>query len=414
MTNEEKRVQLRKYKFFATGLFLLMMAIFITMTILQKHQPQEWMGYIKAFAEAAMVGALADWFAVTALFHYPMGLRIPHTNLIENSKQRIGDNLGNFVVDNFLTPENIKPYIQKLDIAKYIAEWLQKDKNKSLLLKETTTFLQKIVSQLDDRFISEMIARKGKEFLNTINVNALLSNGIIYLIDKGAQEKIISFIAEKLKTYIAENEDLVRERVKQESSALIPGFVDNLIAKKITNGLSRYFEEIETDKQHKVRQDIVNQLRQLANDIKVKPNWEQDLNVLKQDLLASEKTDDMARDIWLNIKSNLVEGLTADQSALKQYLAKAIHDIAETFSTDEGFSDKTNRWIRYNAYKVILKNKSKAGELISNTVGTWQGRDLSEKLELEVGKDLQFIRVNGTLVGGLVGLVIYTIVHLLL
>ncbi|RQO30621.1 DUF445 domain-containing protein [Taibaiella sp. KBW10] len=414
MTNAAKKVQLRKYKFFATGLFLLMMVIFIGMTVLQKQYAQEWMGYVKAFAEAAMVGALADWFAVTALFHYPMGLRIPHTNLIENSKQRIGDNLGSFVVDNFLTPENIKPYILKLDIARYIAEWLQKEQNKTLLLKESSGFLHKIVSQLDDRFISEMIAKKGKEFLNTINVNTLLANGIVYLIDKGAQEKIISFIAEKLKVYITENEPMVRERVKQESSALIPGFVDNLIAKKITNGLSRYFEEIELNKQHKVRQDIINQLLQLANDIKVKPNWEQDLNALKQDLLASEKTDDMAKDIWSNIKSSLLEGLNAEQSGLKQYIAKAIQDLSETFSTDETFSSNTNKWIRYNAYKAILKNKSKAGELISNTVGTWQGRDLSEKLELEVGKDLQFIRVNGTLVGGLVGLVIYTIVHLLL
>lgn len=414
MTNEEKRIQLRKYKFFATGLFLLMMAIFITATLLLRHHSWVWLGYIKAFSEAAMVGALADWFAVTALFHYPLGIKIPHTNLIENSKQRIGDNLGHFVVDNFLTAENIRPYIGKLNVAQYIADWLQKPQNKTLLQQEIKSWLQKIVMQLDDVFISNLIARKGKELIHTLNVNLLLSNGITYLVEKGAQEKVVGFIAGKLRDYITENESMVRDRVKAESSMLIPGFVDNLIAKKITSGLARYFEEIEQDKQHKVRQDIQKQLLQLAEDIKVKTEWYDELRTLKEDLLSSAKTDAMAADIWQSIKTSLLEGLQQEHSGLTVYMAKTIDDLADTFRKDEAFIDKTNRWIRYNAYKVILKQRHKAGDLISNTVGNWQGRDLSEKLELEVGKDLQFIRVNGTLVGGLVGLLIYALSHWLL
>lgn len=414
MTNEEKRIQLRKYKFFATGLFLLMMAIFITSTLLLRQHSWVWLGYVKAFSEAAMVGALADWFAVTALFHYPLGIKIPHTNLIENSKQRIGDNLGHFVVDNFLTAENIRPYIGKLNVAQYIADWLQKPQNKTLLQQEIKSWLQKIVMQLDDAFIADLIARKGKELIHTLNVNLLLSNGITYLVEKGAQEKVVGFIAGKLRDYITENESMVRDRVKAESSMLIPGFVDNLIAKKITGGLARYFEEIEQDKQHKVRQDIQKQLLQLAEDIKVKTEWYDELSTLKDDLLSSAKTDVMAADIWQSIKNSLLEGLQQEHSGLTLYMVKTIDDLADTFRTDEAFIEKTNRWIRYNAYKIVLKQRHKAGDLISNTVGNWQGRDLSEKLELEVGKDLQFIRVNGTIVGGLVGLLIYALSHWLL
>ena len=414
MTNEEKRIQLRKYKFFATGLFLLMTAVFIAATLLQRHEIWAWLGYVKAFSEAAMVGALADWFAVTALFHYPLGIRIPHTNLIENSKQRIGDNLGNFVVDNFLTAENIRPYIGRLNIAQYIADWLQKPQHKKMLQDEVSHWLRKIITELDDAFIANLIARKGKELIHTLNVNLLLSQGIAYLVENGAQEKILSFIAGKLKTYIEENESLVRDRVKQESSMLIPGFVDNLIAKKITNGLTRYFEEIEQDKQHKVRQDIQQQLLQLAEDIKVKTEWYDELRSLKEDLLSSSKTETMAADIWKSIKDSLLEGLDQEHSGLKLYMVKTIDDLAHTFQSDEALIDKVNRWIRYNAYKAILKHRHKAGDLISSTVGNWQGRDLSEKLELEVGKDLQFIRVNGTLVGGLVGLLIYILSHWLL
>jgi uncharacterized membrane-anchored protein YjiN (DUF445 family) len=414
MTNEEKRIQLRKYKFFATGLFLLMAAVFITTTLLLKHESWTWLGYVKAFSEAAMVGALADWFAVTALFHYPLGIRIPHTNLIENSKQRIGDNLGNFVVDNFLTAENIRPYIGRLNIAQYIADWLQKPQHKKLLQDEISHWLRKIITELDDAFIADLIARKGKELIHTLNVNLLLSNGITYLVEKGAQEKVVGFIAGKLKTYITENESLVKDRVKQESSMLIPGFVDNLIAKKITSGLGRYFEEIEQNKQHKVRQDIQQQLLQLAEDIKVKTEWYDELRLLKEDLLSSAKTDAMAADIWKSIKDSLLEGLDDEHSGLKLYMIKTIDDLANTFQSDEAIIDKINNWIRYNAYKAIMKHRHKAGDLISNTVGNWQGRDLSEKLELEVGKDLQFIRVNGTIVGGLVGLLIYVLSHWLL
>lgn len=132
MNDEAKRKQLRKYKAFATGLFLLMAVIFIVTTLLQKTNDSHWIGYVRAFSEAAMVGALADWFAVTALFRHPLGLPIPHTNLIENSKQRLGDNLGSFVVNNFLSPQNIRPYIQKLKVSGFVGEWLVKEKNQEI------------------------------------------------------------------------------------------------------------------------------------------------------------------------------------------------------------------------------------------------------------------------------------------
>src|SRR5690606_18921253 len=136
MNEEQKRHQLRKYKTFATGLFVLMAVIFIVTTYLQKQDSSHWIGYVRAFSEAAMVGALADWFAVTALFHHPLGLKIPHTNLIQNKKDQIGDNLGSFVVSNFLSPQSIRPYIKKLAVAVFVGEWLSKNRNQQLLIKE--------------------------------------------------------------------------------------------------------------------------------------------------------------------------------------------------------------------------------------------------------------------------------------
>lgn len=414
MTTTEKKQQLRNHKLLATGLFILMALIFIAMTIGIEKSPQKWMYYVRAFSEAAMVGALADWFAVTALFHYPLGLRIPHTNLIENSKQRIGDNLGSFVVDNFLTSENLRPYISKLEISKFVSDWLEKEKNKQLLSGEVIRYAHKIILELDDQFIIGVIDKKGKEFLDQLNANELLGQGLEYAMKKDMHNQLMTFLAGKLKTYIAEHEEMVKEKVKEESSVLIPGFVDNMIAKKITNGLTKYFGDIENNAQHPVRADIAHQLKSIATDIKTKPEWKQDIDKLKNEFLDSSQTAKLAEDIWKSVKNGLVTALEADQSALKNYIYKSIDDIAATFKNDADFNQKINAWIRKNAYKVVLKNRGSLGALISQTVGNWEGKDLSEKLELEVGKDLQFIRINGTLVGGIVGLIIYTITQILL
>ena len=245
----------------ATGLFILMAIIFIAMSMGIQKAPQNWMYYVRAFSEAAMVGALADWFAVTALFHYPLGLRIPHTNLIENSKQKIGDNLGSFVVDNFLTPENLRPYISKLEISRFVSDWLEKEKNKNLLSEEFIKYAHKIIVALDDQFIIGVIEKKGIEFLDRIDVNEMLGKGLEYAMNKDMHNQLMTFIAGKLKTYIAENENIVKDKVKEESSVLIPGFVDNMIAKKITNGLSKYFGDIEANPQQKRLPQISKQNR---------------------------------------------------------------------------------------------------------------------------------------------------------
>ena len=358
MNDEAKRKQLRKYKAFATGLFVLMAVIFIVTTILQKSNSSHWIGYVRAFSEAAMVGALADWFAVTALFRHPLGLPIPHTNLIENSKQRLGDNLGSFVVSNFLSPQNIRPYIQKLKISNFVGEWLVKEKSQDILIRNLSDIVLDILNKLDDSTVSRFISNKVSEMTGDIKLNKVVGNGIGYILEKNDHQRIITNLSKQIKEYITENDEMIQERVKKGSYSFIPSFVDHKIADKIAAGLSEFFKEIE-----------------------------------------------------ISIKKTLMKELQEDHSALKNYLSKNLNEFAQNLKTDENLQNKIDHWVRVTAYKYILKNTHQFGNLISNTVGNWQGKELSEKLELEVGKDLQFIRVNGTLVGGLVGLIIYTIAH---
>jgi uncharacterized membrane-anchored protein YjiN (DUF445 family) len=204
---------------------------------------------------------------------------------------------------------------------------------------------------------------------------------------------------------------MVRERVKKESYKLVPSFVDEKIAEKITSGLSSYFEEVENDQNHSLRNEITQKILNFSKDLKVNPKYEADFNALKEDFLQPEKVQQYAQDIWNSLKKTLINELNTEQSSLKNYVRKNLAEFSENLRTDENLQHKIDHWIRVTAYKYILRNTNKFGELISETVGNWQGKELSQKLELEVGKDLQFIRINGTLVGGLVGLLIYTIAH---
>ncbi|WP_308006676.1 DUF445 domain-containing protein [uncultured Chryseobacterium sp.] len=414
MNDEAKRKQLRKYKAFATGLFVLMAVLFIGTTLLQKTIDSHWIGYVRAFSEAAMVGALADWFAVTALFRHPLGLPIPHTNLIENSKQKLGDNLGNFVVTNFLSPENIRPYIQKLKISNFVGEWLGKEKNQDILLKNLSDIVLDILNKLDDSEVSRFISKKVSEMTDTIKLNAILGNGINYLLDKNDHQRIITNLSSQIKNYIAENDEMIKDRVKKGSYTFIPAFVDNKIADKITSGLSDFFKEIEQDPNHEIRNLITQKIYDFSNELKQDPKWEEEFKNIKNDLLKNDKLNEYSNDIWISIKNTLTKELQDDESSLKKYLSKNLNEFSQNLKNDENFQKKIDDWVRVTAYKYILKNTHQFGNLISSTVGNWQGKELSEKLELEVGKDLQFIRVNGTIVGGLVGLIIYTIAHFFL
>ncbi len=405
----DKAAQLRAFKRLATGLFLLMLGVYVASAWLVSALHFEWAGYVKAFSEAAMVGALADWFAVTALFHHPLGLPIPHTNLIERGKQAIGNNLGSFVVSNFLTPATIRPYLGKISVSAPAAQWLSKDKNKRLLITEGGHLLKDILNKMDNATVARFLARKGRGLLDEFKLNTIAASALQYFLDKGGHQQLITLLAGKLKAFIQENEDVVRERVKKESYFFIPSFVDNKLAAKITSGLSGYLDEIANDKNHRLRADLTTQLYAFVESLRTDEEWAAQFRSLSSHLLAPEKLEEYAASAWQSLKETMHRELSNERSAFSKYLSRNINELAQNLRDNPALQQKIDGWIRHTAYRYILRNGAQVAALISNTVGNWQGRELSRKLELEVGKDLQYIRINGTLVGGLVGLLIYAL-----
>lgn len=407
-----KKQKLTYHKRIATGLFLAMFFLYIAMIYSENvWHLSGWTGYVKAFAEAAMVGALADWFAVTALFHYPLGIQIPHTNLIENRKKDIADNLGHFVVDNFLSTSTIRPYIYRIEVTKNIANWFLIDKNKQRVSDEIRKIIVSYLLSTNDKAITRFLSEKISDFTPKIPANKLFSQAIFYLYEHRWQDKILTYLLNQIDKYLAQNKHLIQDKVQ---FALLPDFVNALLSQKITEGLQDFITEIIQNPTHAIRKEIDQKIVSFTKELSYSPQWEQSLSELKNQWLSKENLQPHITNLWFFIKTQLLEDLEKQQNSnIDIFLNKNIDKLASSLANDFSKQQQIDRWIQKNIYQFVLRNKSQVNTLISNTIGNWHGRELSEKLELEVGKDLQFIRINGTLVGGLVGLIIYILTRLI-
>jgi len=411
MTEEQKIQSLKQHKRIATGLFVLMAFLYVAMVYWATQSDAKWIGYVESFSEAAMVGALADWFAVTALFRYPLGLKIPHTNLIEQSKNSIGENLGSFVTNNFLTPSNIRPYIEKLDVVKFVSDWLNKKESQEILQEELIAFVKKIIKDLDDKEVVDFLALKGEEILKQFDLKDLTSTAVTYIVEKEKHSEILDVILPKAKEYILKSDVLIEDKIN-EKHPVISFFAGKKISKGVVSGVINFIEEIEEDQSHPIRKNIQESLLKIADKAKTDPYWEQKINSMRDEFVTPDRIEEYASDLWQTLKSNLSENFDQEDSTLQKYVQKNIEKLALNLNQNEDLIQKINGWIRHFLYRMILRNVTEVESLISKTVGDWEGKELSDKLELEVGKDLQFIRINGTLVGGIVGLIIYTLTQL--
>jgi len=408
----DKKKQLQKHKRIATGLFLLMAIVYIIMVYAIRHSPASWMGYVKAFSEAAMVGALADWFAVTALFRHPMGMPIPHTNLIVNSKNKIGDNLGDFVTDNFLTADNIRPYVEKVDLANMISTWLNKPSNQAILESEITSLTKRILTDLNDDSIINLMTAKAKEGIAAINIQGFVSKGLMYAIEKNEHNRLLDIILPKAQVYVEEHRQEIYDNVVEKKPIL--GLIGGkAVTNQLISGINTFLSDIERDPHHKIRKEITLRLEMLAVDIEASPVWKAKFDEIISQFITDKTIDTYMRDFWASTKESLLHQLEDKNSTLRSYISSSLSKIAIDLENNTENKSKINKWIQYTIYRVALKNTKEVGQLIRNTVESWDGQELSDKLELEVGKDLQYIRINGTLVGGLVGLLIYIITSLL-
>lgn len=364
--------------------------------------------WLKAFSEAAMVGGIADWFAVVALFRHPLGIPIPHTALIPSNKDKIGENLGNFVSDEFLTREKLEVKIEQFNVAVKASDWLMEEKNASLvanLIAENV--IPGILKTIDDEQVKQFVQTQFSDKLSKLNFAEWIALGLDSLAKSEKQEVLVTNV---LKTFIVElenNKHVIQEKVKSSTPFLSFGLADKKITEGVFNGLYNFLEQA-SHEDSTIRKKINDYVMDFIIELKESPEMQQKVNDLVLGFAKKEEVQDYISGIWLEIKMAIANDLAQkEESSIKKSITNMIQSFGKGIQADQLMMDKINNFIKNDVLSVLINNKKMIGDLISSTVKSWDTDEVSKKLELEIGSDLQYIRINGTLVGGLVGLLIY-------
>ena len=399
--NISKEKALRKMKGNALALLgfavlLFIIAIYFKIPILQ------------AFSEAAMVGGIADWFAVVALFRHPMGIPIWHTAIIPTKKNEIGENLGSFVSEEFLNREKLEIKIEEFNFATKASDWLSQGKNANKIANlVVVNIIPGVLKTIKDEDVKRLIQVQFKEKLEGINFGDWVALALEPLQKGNVKDQMLTNLMEVMSTELANNKDLIRKKVKESTPFLSFGLADKSISEGIFNGLAEFLDEAKNpDSAVRIKIDeyVYNFLDQVKNSEEMRVK----INNLILGFAGKKEVQDYVNGIWDEIKLSITNDLEkGDQSSIKNSISNLIQGFGTGIKDDPIMIDKINNFIKIDLLSVLLNNKKVIGDLISSTVKSWDGKEVSEKLELEIGKDLQYIRINGTLVGGMIGLVIY-------
>jgi len=407
----ERRTALRKMKFFATGLLVLATVAFLAFRSLE--DTHGWAGYVRAFAEAAMVGALADWFAVTALFRHPLGLPIPHTAIIPNRKDQIGRSLGEFVQTNFLTREVLNERLSGAHVGKRLGDWLADDENAVKAGEATSDALRGSLEILDDRDVSSALETLVERRVRATPIAPLMGKAIDLAVEGGHHQRLLDAVLTGLRSFLDDNRSTFRARLDQESPWWIPDAIDDRLFTKIYNAVHSFLEDVGSDPDHEVRKSIEVRVVAFAQRLRDDPQLLAKGEELKTELLAHPDVRAWLGSLWAEMKRNTISALDDPASELRQRIDRSVANLGRRLANDDQLQAKVDDWVARAAGHIVDHYRGEVAELISGTVAKWDAKATSERIELQVGRDLQFIRINGTIVGGLAGLVIYSVSQLL-
>ena len=385
-----------------------MLAIFIATSIGVKHWA--WLAYVRAFAEAGMIGACADWFAVVALFRHPLGIPIPHTAIVANSKERIGVAIGRFVASNFLSPKVLAERIRHVDIAGWTARWLLRGDNAKNVAQRVTSSLNQALTALPREDLNAFLSGAVRGGIENLPATPLASKILSLLWAQGEMQAM----AEKLLVWankkLADNRDSIHAKVSRRTSRLIPKWIDGMVADRIIDGVTRILEEMR-EPSHPWRVEMTSTIEGLIGDLATKPELVAKGEELKAKMLASPQVTGQIDALWVSIEDRLEAPET--QAQMATVIERLLTSLGTRIQNDERLQNGINRWLRVAVIRTVAPRRTEIAEFIRNVVENWDTETLIERIELTVGRDLQYIRINGTIVGGLVGLIIFAITQLL-
>jgi len=408
--DELKRVRLVTMKRVATLMLVGVALLFVVTRWLESSYP--WLGFVRAFAEAAMVGGIADWFAVTALFRHPLGIPIPHTAIVASRKDRIGTALGNFVQRNFLTRDVVAGKIAAMQLGDRAAQWLARPENSRRLARHAAHGLSGAVGVMRDEDVQEMVDRGIVSRLRRMQAAPLMARLFELMTTGGRHQALLDDALRLAAKFLYENEAMIREKVKAESPWWVPGAVDSRVGDKIVSGVEKTLVAVAADPDHPLRQRYDEAVDRFILSLRENPETIARFEQIKLDVLAHPGVADFSREVWGDVKekiANYAERLADDAEQEPDQLEQWLAGLGQKVLADPVLSAKVNGWIVEIVSYSVEQAREEVAKLISATVAAWDADATSRKIELQIGRDLQFIRINGTIVGGLVGLLLYSV-----
>jgi uncharacterized membrane-anchored protein YjiN (DUF445 family) len=405
----DRRAQLARMRSIATLLLLAVLALLAVSAYWAQDYPA--LIWLRSFAEAATAGAIADWFAVVALFRRPLGLPVPHTAIIPRNKDRIGRSLGQFVERNFLTPENIVRRLAQAGFARRFAAWLSQPANAEKAAGHVCEAIPPLLSALEDEDMRRLIERSVTPMLERVDAAHLAARILGLFTAEQRHQKLLDAALRATERWVVGNRELLVEKFG-EISRYTPQFIDRYIVDRLVAGLIDVLHQVAADPAHELRTKFDAAAAQFTHDLQHSPKYREQAELLKQDVLGHLKSQQYYRSLWRAGREQIARDLSREQSVIRAHLAQALLAFGAGLSKDEPLQRKMDGWLERAVKTVAVRNRHEISLLIEEIVRGWDARDMAEKAELQIGSDLQYIRINGMVVGGLVGLVLHALSRL--
>jgi uncharacterized membrane-anchored protein YjiN (DUF445 family) len=395
----------------ATALLAAFAATFAAAAVVSHLYPTLapfWMGLIRATTEAAMVGGIADWFAVTALFRHPMGIPIPHTAIVAQRKDRIGRSLGNFVGNNFLAPDVIARQLAGIRLGERTAQWLAQPEHQARVARAIAGGVARAAESIPREELQASVHETLVIQLRKAQVAPLLGDLLTLATTDDRHQEMLDKLVTLVSRIVHDNKELIRVRIAEESPWWLPGAVDDALYQKIVAGIERTLQQVSTDEQHPLREQFDQALRGFVEKLHSSPETIARAEAMKEKLLAHPAVEELS-DALLGAAQKSLAKYAGPDAPSPEPLERALGAIAERALGNPAFLKDVDEAVERLVLGVVDQYRPEVAEVIARTVEGWDATDASRKIEVQIGRDLQFIRINGTLVGGLVGLLLYVI-----
>jgi uncharacterized membrane-anchored protein YjiN (DUF445 family) len=410
-TQAERAAALRSMKRRATGLLALVAAAFVALTLADPDT--WWVPAAYAAAQGGMVGGLADWFAVTALFRYPLGLPIPHTAIIRERKDQFGATLGGFVQDNFLSPDVVAERVRDARVADRMAAWLADPVNAATVARNLLDAAVGALDVVHDDVVQRVLHEEIERALARVDVAPLAGRLLTIATDEGRHRELLDVVLRGVITFLDEQREPLRERFGDQSPWWLPNAMEDRLFDRIVDGARALLASVVADPNHEFRDAVDERLTALADRLQHDPDMAARGEALKGELLEHEALRNWSVSLWEDLKSMLREQAPVADSPLRVRTTEAVRSVGERLLRDDEFRARLDGWAEAASRYAVENYRGEIGDLIATTVARWDGAETSDKLELVLGRDLQFIRINGTVVGVLAGLALHGVGELL-